>query len=167
MRLPVVPKIGYEEYMPIRAYEGDIGFDIFNAASVEIVLPPKELLLLPSGLYHVPYERPPFNWLLRLFGAELHWDLQIRSRSSLARKGIIVANEPATIDSDYDGEIKVILANISSKTYVVKPKERIAQLVLSLAVVPSGYRTMITKTCRRDLGFGSSNMKGVVSDYAA
>lgn len=60
------------------------------------------------------------------------WELQVRSRSGLALKeGIFVLNSPGTVDSDYRGEIKVILANLSDKEFSVKAGDRIAQLVLA------------------------------------
>ena len=60
------------------------------------------------------------------------YEVQVRSRSGLALKnGIIVLNSPGTIDSDYRGEIKVILVNLSSQDYVLNPGERIAQMVIA------------------------------------
>ncbi len=102
---------------PVPAYQtaGSSGADIH--AAVETVIPAHGWAAVPTGLF---CEIPP------------GWELQVRSRSGLAlREGIFVLNSPGTIDSDYRGEVKVILANLADKDFVVKKGDRIAQLVLA------------------------------------
>ena len=61
-----------------------------------------------------------------------NYEIQIRPRSGLAaNKGVSVLNAPGTVDSDYRGEIKIILINLSKKSFVVKSGDRIAQMILS------------------------------------
>ena len=86
------------------------------------------------------------------------YEIQIRPRSGLAAKhGITVLNSPGTVDSDYRGEVKVILINHGSKTFSVNPGDRIAQIVL--AKVPQVYYKSVgylEATDRGDGGFGST-----------
>ena len=86
------------------------------------------------------------------------WEGQVRPRSGLAlSRGLGCINSPGTIDSDYRGEIKVILVNLSNQAAVIQPGERIAQLVLS----PVGRgrfeaRDSLLETARGEGGFGST-----------
>lgn len=81
-------------------------------------------------------------------------EAQIRSRSSMALKGISVLNAPGTIDSDYLGEIKVILFNHNNSAYKIKAGDRIAQIVLSkLERFENGQTKNID---RKEQGFGST-----------
>ena len=90
------------------------------------------------------------------------WELQCRSRSGLASKGIVVANSPGTIDSDYRGELCVILHNQAHLgVYEVHPGDRIAQLVL--AEVPRMKIEEVeelSETDRGEGGFGSTGING-------
>ena len=90
---------------------------IWWGITVEICLKPLERALVSTGLF---IELP------------LGFEAQVRPRSGLAaKKGITVLNTPGTIDSDYRGEIKVILVNLSNEDYLVKDGERIAQMIIS------------------------------------
>ena len=88
-------------------------------------------------------------------------EAQIRPRSGLAIKnGITLLNTPGTVDSDYRGEIKVILVNISNDKYTIKPGDRIAQMVLSQFV--QGQFELVEnldETDRGSSGFGSTGKK--------
>lgn len=86
------------------------------------------------------------------------YEAQLRARSGMAlKKGIILPNAPATIDSDYRGEIKVILANISSETQHIAQGERIAQMVVARhEVVQWQVVENLTNTPRNEDGFGST-----------
>jgi dUTP pyrophosphatase len=115
-------------------------------SSEEIIIHPKSIALVKTNL---SLEIPSGH------------EIQIRSRSGLAAKsGIFVLNAPGTIDSDYRGEIGVILYNISDKEFIIKPGDRIAQAVLSkyeraeIIIVES-----ISKTERADGGFGSTGIE--------
>jgi len=82
---------------------------------------------------------------------------QIRSRSGLASKGIIVLNSPGTIDSDYTGEVRVLLMNVGKEGYTVRRYDRIAQLVIAKverALIE--FTSEITQTERGANGFGST-----------
>lgn len=122
------------------------GMDLRAAIDEPITLRPLERALIPTGLaIRIPD------------GTEA----QVRPRSGLAAKhGISVLNAPGTIDSDYRGEVKVILVNLSNEEYTIEPGERIAQLVLAR------YETIEWKTvsdletsCRGERGFGSTGSK--------
>jgi dUTP pyrophosphatase len=123
---------------------GSAGMDV--CSSEEIIIHPKSIALVKTNL---SLEIPSGH------------EIQIRSRSGLAAKsGIFVLNAPGTIDSDYRGEIGVILYNISDKEFIIKPGDRIAQAVLSkyeraeIIIVES-----ISKTERADGGFGSTGIE--------
>ena len=84
---------------------------------------------------------------------------QVRSRSGLATKGVTVANSPGTIDADYRGEIKVIMANLSSEPFVINPGDRIAQLVIAeVAQVKLLEDDDMTVTGRGSHGFGGTGI---------
>ncbi|TDT69204.1 deoxyuridine 5'-triphosphate nucleotidohydrolase [Hypnocyclicus thermotrophus] len=102
--------------LPKYMTEGAAGMDVYSNNSVPITLKPLERALIPTGLYlEIPYG----------------YEIQVRPRSGLAIKhGITMLNTPGTIDSDYRGEIKIILINLSNDEYIINPQERIAQLVL-------------------------------------
>ena len=90
-----------------------------------------------------------------------NFEIQVRSRSGLAAKnGVFVLNSPGTVDSDYRGEIKVILANMSDKVFEVRKGDRIAQLVVS-PVSQANFETVseISDTERSTGGFGSTGTR--------
>ena len=99
---------------------GAAGLDLASAADEAIEIPPGGRAAVPTGL---AFEIPP------------GFEGQVRPRSGLARKfGITLPNAPGTIDSDYRGEVQVLLANLGSEPFVVNPGERIAQLVIAPVV---------------------------------
>lgn len=107
------------EDLPLPAYmtAGAAGMDLYAAVEAEVVLHPGERRLIPTGLY---ISLPP------------GYEAQIRPRSGLAlRHGISMVNTPGTIDSDYRGEIGVILINHGEEPFVVRRGDRIAQMVVS------------------------------------
>ena len=89
------------------------------------------------------------------------YEVQIRPRSGLAFKnGITVINSPGTIDSDYRGEIGVLLVNLSNENFEINNGDRIAQMVLSKYEVPNFIETSeISVSQRGDDGFGSTGKK--------
>lgn len=117
------------------------GMDVRAAIGEPITLQPLERTLVPTGLF---VELPE--------GVEL----QVRPRSGLAAKfGLTVLNAPGTVDPDYRGEIKVILANISSQEYVLQPGERVAQLVFARFERANWSETTeLSATDRGEGGFG-------------
>lgn len=105
------------------------------------------------------------NWGLVSTGLRVQippgYEGQIRSRSGLAlKRGVTVMNSPGTIDSDYRGVIGVILQNHSADEFVIKPGDRIAQMVICRVERPALERTItpLTKTARDGGGFGSTGV---------
>ena len=104
---------------PLPAYEtvGSAGMDLRAAMSEPLELQPLERSLIPTGLY---IELP------------IGYEAQIRPRSGLSiKKGLTLVNAPGTIDSDYRGEIKAIVINLSNEVQTIAPQERIAQMVIA------------------------------------
>lgn len=88
------------------------------------------------------------------------YELQLRSRSGMAKKGIFVINSPGTIDSDYRGPMKVLLHNASGKWFTINHNDRIGQLVLKRA--PQAEFVLaesLSETVRGEGGFGSTGVK--------
>jgi dUTP diphosphatase len=103
--------------LPEYATTGSAGMDLRAFLPEAVVLDPLERALIPTGIY---VELP------------IGYEGQVRPRSGLAIKhGISCLNAPGTIDSDYRGEIKVILINLSRERHVINSGDRIAQLVIS------------------------------------
>lgn len=130
--------------LPSYATPGSAGMDL--RSSERIVIRAGETALVPTGLFM----EIPFGY-----------EGQVRPRSGLALKhGITVPNTPGTIDSDYRGELKVILMNLGKADFVVEPGDRIAQLVF--AEVTQGELIPVeelSETERSSGGFGSTGTK--------
>lgn len=123
--------------------EGSAGMDLYANTTFETTIAPLQRVLVPTGIY---IELPK------------GYEAQVRPRSGLAAKnGITVLNTPGTIDSDYRGEIKVILVNLSNEDFVLKPGERIAQMVVAKHErVEWEEVQVLEETERGDGGFGST-----------
>jgi len=103
--------------LPAYATADSAGVDLRAYIAEAVELKPMQRALIPTGLF---IELPS------------GYEAQIRPRSGLAFKnGITVLNSPGTIDADYRGEIKVLLINLSSETFIIQNGERIAQLILA------------------------------------
>ncbi len=114
----VVREPGTED-LPLPAYmtRGSAGMDLFAANREPVVLPPGGRALIPTGL--------------RLEIPE-GYEGQVRPRSGPAvRAGVTVLNSPGTIDSDYRGEVRVLLVNLGDEPFTVNRGDRVAQLVIS------------------------------------
>jgi len=131
--------------VPLPRYQtgGAAGMDLHAAISEPVVLAPLARVQLGTGLS---------------FAIPEHFEGQVRPRSGLAaRSGVTVLNAPGTVDSDYRGEVQVVLVNLSDVPVVVAPLERIAQLVIApvaraeLVVVPE-----LDPTMRGSAGYGST-----------
>jgi dUTP pyrophosphatase len=112
-------KIVNKSSNPLPSYEtvNSAGMDIRCSITNDIVLNPFDRVLVTTGLF---MEIP------------IGYEAQIRPRSGLAIKsGITVLNSPGTIDSDYRGEIKVILVNLSNDSFTIKNGDRICQMIIS------------------------------------
>ena len=122
------------------------GLDIKAAIDSNIIIKSKEFLTVPSGI---------------IIEIPKGFEAQVRPRSGLASKnGITVLNTPGTIDSDYRGEIKVILINLSKDDFLILPAMRIAQLVINptYRVNLNLINKIKNKTDRGTDGFGSTGL---------
>ena len=139
MEVKVVNKSNHR--LPEYATIGSAGMDLKANISKPVVLKPLKRELIPTGLYmQIPTGH----------------EVQIRPRSGLACKyGITVANAPGTIDSDYRGEVKVCLINLSDTPFIVNPGERIAQAVLNkIEKIEWNEVAELDETERGEGGFG-------------
>lgn len=137
-RLPSNPDLP----LPERATPGAAGYDV-RSADPDFVLAPGERRLVGTGL---AWSLPP------------GWELQVRPRSGLAlRYGVTVANAPGTLDSDYRGELRVILLNAGDQPVPIARGERIAQLVFARHEAPMlDEVASLDETARGSGGFGST-----------
>jgi dUTP pyrophosphatase len=104
-------------HLPAYATEGSAGMDVRAAVAGEVILRPGDTILVPTGFAIALPEG---------------FEAQVRPRSGLAAKhGIGILNAPGTIDSDYRGEVKVILTNFGKEDFTLRRGERIAQLVIA------------------------------------
>lgn len=129
--------------VPTIATSGSAGYDLYSASENTEIVNSGERLLVPTGiLLEIP---------LGYYGA-------ICSRSGLALKyGLIVLNAPGIIDSDYRGEIKVILHNTAEEPVEVKPKDRVAQLIICPCMkIQWSLSENLELTDRGSNGFGST-----------
>ena len=102
--------------LPQYATKGSSGMDVRASLDIPLILKSLERSLIPTGLF---VEIPT------------GYEIQIRPRSGLAiKQGITCLNSPGTIDSDYRGEIKIILINLSSEEQVINPGDRIVQMII-------------------------------------
>jgi dUTP pyrophosphatase len=132
-----------EVQVPVYASSGAAGADVRAWLAEPVRVEPGQRVLVPTGLHA---EIPP------------GYEMQVRSRSGLAIKhGLFVVNSPGTIDSDYRGEIKVIIGNIGHEAITVMPGERIAQLVVApVAQAVFCFVDGLDDTPRGQGGFGST-----------
>ena len=100
---------------PSYATMGSSGFDIQANLDKPLIICNGEVAKIPTGFKMAI----PFGY-----------ELQIRSRSGLSIKGVTVANSPGTVDSDYRGEVCVILINLSNESFTIKDGERICQMII-------------------------------------
>lgn len=127
--------------LPAYATVGSAGMDLRASISQQIQLNPLERFAVPTGLFmELPHG----------------YEAQVRPRSGLAiNQGITVLNTPGTIDSDYRGEIKVILVNLSNETRIINNGDRIAQMVIQKVEQAEWIEVSeIGATVRNDGGFG-------------
>ncbi len=131
--------------LPARATAGASGFDLHAAVETPLILRPGSRALVPTGL---AIAVPP------------GYEAQVRPRSGLAlRHGIVLPNSPGTIDSDYRGEIQVIVMNAGEEAFTIERGERIAQLVLAPVASPRFEEVdALPETARGAGGFGHTGM---------
>lgn len=129
--------------LPVYKTSGAAGADLCAFLDEPVLLKKGKSVCVPTGLF---FEIPQ------------GYEIQIRPRSGLAFKnGITVLNTPGTIDSDYRGEIKIILINLGEEDFVINNGDRIAQMVISPVTQASfSLVTELSSTDRGDGGFGST-----------
>lgn len=136
--------------IPLPAYmtEHASGMDLFAACEKEIILNPRQRILIPTGF---AIAVPP------------GYEAQIRPRSGLALKqGITCLNTPGTIDADYRGEVKVILINLGEEPALIKRGDRIAQMVIQKVEKVSWQEIDALPSTERGIGgFGSTDASKV------
>ena len=134
--------------IPLPKYEtsGSSGMDLSANIESSIKIEPGKTSIIPTGLS---------------ISIPRNFELQIRPRSGLAAKNqITVLNTPGTIDADYRGEIKVILINLSNRSFLVEKGMRIAQMILSPVIKAKIIEVKeLKKTDRGSGGFGSTGTK--------
>lgn len=129
--------------LPQYATEESAGLDLRANIEKEIILESLERKLIPTGLF---------------MALPKGYEAQIRPRSGLAFKhGITVLNSPGTIDSDYRGELRILLINLSKEKFIIKDGERIAQMIIAKhEQVELLEVDILESTARGKGGFGST-----------
>jgi len=146
-----IAKLPHALELPLPTYgtEGSAGADLYAALDAPLILKPHERGLIPTG---IKIALPP------------GFEAQLRPRSGLALKhGLTLLNSPATIDSDYRGEIKALLINLGQEAFVVERGMRIAQLIVAPFAQVNWVETEILDdaTSRQSGGFGSTGLYAV------
>jgi dUTP pyrophosphatase len=140
-----VKRLHPEARLPEYKSNDAAGADLYACISGEITIPPFGVSLVPTG---IAVEIPAGH------------QGEVRARSGLAiQEGLFVLNGPGTIDSDYRGEVKVILANFSKEPRTIHPSDRIAQLVITPVLQARFSEAELSETSRRENGFGSTGKK--------
>ena len=139
----LIKKLDAEVELPAYKTKGASGMDLMAFIKEPVTLKPQKSCLIPTGI-SVAFQDD--------------FEIQIRPRSGLAAKnGISVLNTPGTIDSDYRGEIKVILYNHGNSDFLINNKDRIAQMVLTPVIKMNLEETdNLPETIRGEGGFGST-----------
>ena len=139
----LIKKLHPKVTLPSYKTKGASGMDLMAFVKEKIVIKPQTSALIPTGL-SVAFSED--------------YEIQIRPRSGLAAKNnISVLNTPGTIDSDYRGELKIIIFNHSKHDFVVNNNDRIAQMVLTpIAKMELEEANELPKTLRGEGGFGST-----------
>jgi len=121
------------------------GADLYACLPEPMTVPAFGIVLIPTGLaFEIPHG----------------YQGEVRARSGLAfKEGLFVLNGPGTIDSDYRGELKVILANFSAEQKIIHPFDRIAQLVIMPVVRAEFVKADLAESSRQADGFGSTGKR--------
>ena len=141
-------KIINRSHHPLPAYatSQSAGMDVRASIDTPLTILPMQRVIVPTGLY---------------LSIPQGYECQVRPRSGLAAKfGVTVANAPGTIDSDYRGEVKVILVNLSDVPFVINDGERVAQLVFARHEHVAFTRVdSLDDTDRGEGGFGHTGLR--------
>lgn len=141
-------RLPHADGLPLPAYATpqSAGMDLIAACDGDMILAPGQRALIPTGI---------------AIALPAGYEAQVRARSGLAYKhGLCVLNGPGTIDADYRGEIKVLLANLGGEAFTVTRGMRIAQLVVA-AYTAAAWQEVETleSSARGEGGFGSTGVK--------
>ena len=139
----LIKKLDPKVAIPSYKTKGASGMDLMAFVKEKIVIKPQTSALIPTGL-SVAFSED--------------YEIQIRPRSGLAAKNnISVLNTPGTIDSDYRGELKIIIFNHSKHDFIVNNNDRVAQMFLTpIAKIELEEANELPKTLRGEGGFGST-----------
>ena len=139
----LIKKLNSSAQLPTYKTKGASGMDLMACIEKPINLEPGKSCLIPTGLSVAFSEK---------------YEIQIRPRSGLAAKdNISVLNTPGTIDSDYRGELKIILFNHSNKNFIINNNDRVAQMVLNPIIKMELEETNeLPDSIRGEGGFGST-----------
>ena len=139
----LIKKLNSKVVLPIYKTNGASGMDLMAFTEGPIKIAPNSSYLVPTGLSMAFSE---------------DYEVQIRPRSGLAAKSsITVLNTPGTIDSDYRGEIKIILFNHGKEDFIINNKDRVAQMILTPVIKMTFEETdSLPDTLRGEDGFGST-----------
>ncbi|MCX8506834.1 MAG: dUTP diphosphatase [Alphaproteobacteria bacterium] len=147
-----IQRLAHGHGLPLPDYAslGAAGIDLAAAIDDAMILRPLQRILIPSGF---------------ALGLPAGFEAQIRPRSGLAAKyGITVLNSPGTIDSDYIGEIKILLINLGESDHKITRGDRIAQMVIqAVCRVEFSEMDALPRTERGSQGFGSTGFSGKIS----
>ncbi|MGP1439817.1 MAG: dUTP diphosphatase [Treponema sp.] len=143
--MEVFVKLSPGAILPEYKTEGAAGADLFAYIENDVKLSPMERRLIPTGVF----VQLPFGY-----------ELQVRPRSGLALKyGVTVLNTPGTVDSDYRGELQVLLINFGNEDFVVRNGDRIAQAVITeVSRVSFTVSSSLSQTERGSNGYGSTGI---------
>ena len=139
----LVKKLDKNIKLPTYKTSGSSGMDLEAYIKSKIIIKSGKTVIIPTGI---------------AVAIPKNYEIQIRPRSGLAaKKGISVLNTPGTVDSDYRGEIKIILINLSKKSFIVKSGDRVAQMILCpIAKGKLKEVKNLPRTLRGKKGFGST-----------
>ena len=143
--IPVKIRLSAGAREPEYQTSGSAGADLYACLEAPIVIDPGKTVLVPTGIF---VEIPE------------GYEAQIRPRSGLAlRHGITLMNTPGTIDSDYRGEIRIIMANLGNEDFIVERGMRIAQMVFNRVLQAHFILTdSLEETARNEGGFGHTGI---------
>jgi dUTP pyrophosphatase len=140
-----IKKINQNAFLPEYKTLYSSGADLYACIDNKLTVKNMEIMLIPTG---ISIELPP------------GFEAQVRPRSGLAARGIILPNSPGTIDSDYRGEIKVIVMNLSGTDFTINRHDRIAQLIIQkVEKAEFTESSALSETARGEGGFGSTGIK--------
>jgi len=138
-----IKRVSPNAMLPAYQTSGSSGMDLCSIEKIDIGI--NEIKLVSTGI---------------VVAVPSGYEAQVRSRSGLALKGIFVLNSPGTIDQDYRGEVKVILANFGSDVFHIEKGDRIAQIVIAPVICAELVEVNdLDSTLRGGGGFGSTGIK--------